>query len=159
VSHPSTAIVDSLYLSFEQNIMSESSAEVDRLKKRRAGHRGVVSRFVNEANLLLEEERSEKTVGHLKMISAKLEEKSRLLKLFDETLLALIEVEEVEDDIMEAEMVSDNIDTVQSEIETFVGEPFSDGAPEHVSRPDDSEQLESLEAAKPTSSPRLISTP
>jgi len=61
------------------------------------------------------------------MISAKLEEKLRLLKSFDESLLALIEVEEVEDDIMEAEVVSDKIDTVRSEIETFVREPLSEG--------------------------------
>ena len=159
MSHPSTVIVVSSYLSFEQSIMSESSTEVDRLKKRRAGHRGVVSRLVNEANLLLDGDCSEKTVICLKMISAKLEEKSRLLKSFDESLLALIEVEEVEDNIMEAEVVSDKIDTVQSEIAAFVREPFGEGATEHVSRPDNSETLELLVAAKPTSSPKSNSTP
>ena len=59
MGHPSTVIVVSLYLSFEQNIMLESSTEVDRLKKRRAGHQGVVSRLVNEANSLLEGDCSE----------------------------------------------------------------------------------------------------
>jgi len=134
--------------------MSEQeTAELDRLKKKRSGHRGVVSRMINEANSMMEGERNERTVSRLKMISAKLEEKLTLLKTFDESLLALIDVEEVEDDIMEADVVSDKIDTVREEIELFVREPLKDRSTEHVSSRN-VDTLESLTTARPVSDTR-----
>ena len=63
--------------------MTESATEVDRPKNKR-GHWGVVSHLINEANLILEGERNDKTITHLKMISEKLKEKLHLLKWFDE---------------------------------------------------------------------------
>ena len=97
------------------------STELERLKSKRKGHRGVVSRLINEATPILEGESNEKVANHLKTISSKLEEKLQLLQTFDESLMALIDVKDIEEDIMESDLIADKIEQVRSEIENFLG--------------------------------------
>jgi len=55
-------------------------------------------------------------------------------------------------------VLSDIVDTVRSEIKAFVREPLGDRTAEHVSHPN-SEQIESLAAAKLSSNLESTNTP
>ena len=96
------------------------STKLERLKNKRKGHRGVVSRLINEATPILEGESNEKVANRLRTISSKLEEKLQLLQTFDESLMSLIDVKEIEKDIMESDLITDKIEQVRSEIEIFL---------------------------------------
>ena len=96
------------------------STELERLKNKRKGHRGVVSRLINEATPILEGESNEKVANCLKTISSNLEEKLQLLQMFDESLMSLIDVKEIEEDIMESDLITDKFEQVWSEIEIFL---------------------------------------
>jgi len=63
--------------------------------------------LINEATLILEGESNEKVVNRLKTISSKLEEK---LQTFDKSLMGLIDVKNTEEDIMESDLITDNIE-------------------------------------------------
>ena len=123
------------------------SAELERLKSKRKGHRGVVSRLINEATPILEGDSNEKVANHLKTISLKLKEKLQLLQRFDESLMALIDMKGTEED---TDLINDKIEQVQSEIEIFLSklvdktsriamptaiQPPEDVPTEHVNHP------------------------
>ena len=71
-------------------------SELEKLKAKRRGHRSVVTRLINEATPMMEEERTDKIVTRLRNICVQLEEKSCLLRTFNEDVLTLIDVEEIE---------------------------------------------------------------
>ena len=67
------------------------SEQLERVKPRRKAHRGVVTKLVNEATLLIEGERTERVLTRLKTIEEQLVEKTRTLKNLDEEVLRLID--------------------------------------------------------------------
>ena len=60
------------------------SEQLERLKQRRKGNCGVVTRFINEATPLLEGERVERSIIRLQTIDKQLTEKLKVLRGFDE---------------------------------------------------------------------------
>jgi len=97
--------------------------QLERLKQRRKGHRGVVTRLINEAAPLLEGERVEKSVSRLRTIDEQLTEKLKVLRGFDEEMLTLIDVKEIENDLLEAEAIADKVSQVCGEIKAYLSKP------------------------------------
>ena len=60
-----------------------SSEQLERVKQQRKGHRGVVTRLINEAISLFEGERTERSIIRLRIIDEQLTEKLKLLRGFD----------------------------------------------------------------------------
>ena len=89
----------------------------------RAGHRGVVTRHINEAKTILEnrrehghveEELTVAQVDRLNVISLLLLEKQKTLSKIDQEVLELCELTEIEREIQESEnIVSKNLETKQ----------------------------------------------
>lgn len=99
-------------------VMSEN---LERLKKRRRENRGVATKKVQEAKALLEGESKDDSVYvRIRDIQSSLEEKLKLLKELDETILQVCPTEEIEVDIVEADEANSRILTVISECKRFV---------------------------------------
>ena len=86
-----------------------SSEQLERVKQRRKGHHGVVTRLINETTPLFEGERTERSIIRLRIIDEQLTEKLKLLRGFDEEILALIDVKDIENDVLEAEAIADKV--------------------------------------------------
>ena len=81
-----------------------SEAALERLKARRRGHRGVITKYVQEAKSLQEiEDLDEKRRLGMGTLSELLKEKSAVLKTLDEEILATCPTNEIEQEIKEAE--------------------------------------------------------
>ena len=93
------------------------STDLERLKAQRRGQRGVVTKFSREAKTLLDTELLEDgALRQLEVISKQLEEKCTLLKTLDESILVECPTEDIEDEIVEAEEITDKITQLRAEI-------------------------------------------
>ena len=108
------------------------SEQLERVKPRRKAHRGVVTKLVNEATLLIEGERTERVLTRLKTIEEQLVEKTRTLKNLDEEVLRLIDVTEIENNVLESETVLDKIAQLCGEINAFTKKPTKLPPSDHV---------------------------
>ena len=101
--------------------------DLDRLKARRRGQRGVVTKFTREAKTLMETELLEDdSLRRLEVISKQLEGKCTLLKALDESILAECPTDEIENEVVEAEELSDKITQLRVEIESVLPSKSSD---------------------------------
>ena len=99
------------------------SEQLERVKAQRKAHRGVVTKLVNEATPLIEGERTERVLNHLKTIDEQLAEKTRTLNNFNEEVLRSIDMTEIENDALESETVLDKMAQLRGEIYVFLKKP------------------------------------
>ena len=85
--------------------MSETLA---RIRAKRAGNRGVMTKLSNEADALLMAETVDKQ--RLKIISDSLNDKLKLVKTFDEEILENCAVDEIENEIEESDEVNSRME-------------------------------------------------
>jgi len=118
-----------------------SNEQLERVKQRRKGHRGVVTRLINEATPLFEGDRSEKSIIRLRIIDEQLTEKLKVLRTFDEEVLTLIDVKEIENDVLQAEDIADKVSQLCGEIKAYLTKPpkLSASKTDDVSVPKDTE--------------------
>ena len=76
--------------------------------------------MVNEATPILEGEITDKLLTCLRIIDGQLKDKGRLLSSFNEEILALINVPDIEADILESETISDRIAQMRGEIKVML---------------------------------------
>ena len=94
---------------------------LERLKRTRGAHRGVATKYTQEAKALLETEMiEEKALRRLKVLSDLLQDKARELKEMDDKILASCPTEEIEREVEEAEEIIARVAELQAEIETVV---------------------------------------
>ena len=94
---------------------------LERLKRTRGAHRGVATKYTQEAKVLLETEMiEEKALRRLKVLSDLLQDKARELKEMDDKILASCPTEEIEREVEEAEEIIARVAELQAEIETVV---------------------------------------
>ena len=98
--------------------MSDSEL-LDKLKARRGDQRSVVSRFLNEASSLMEQEVSAKGLSRLKTLHEHLAGKMVILQELDDKIVDACPVGEIEDDIVCAAELSDKIGEARKEITEF----------------------------------------
>ena len=85
----------------------------------RRAHRGVATRYIQEAKTLLDTETMEdRALRRLKVLSDLLREKARELKEMDERVLAVCPTDEIEREVEEAEGINARVVELQAEIET-----------------------------------------
>ena len=90
-----------------------------RLKMSRRAHRGVATRYIQEAKTLLDTETMEdRALRQLKVLSDLLREKARELKEMDERVLAVCPTDEIEREVEESEGINARVVELQAEIET-----------------------------------------
>ena len=93
-------------------------AALECLKARRRGHRGVVTKYVQEAKSLLEiEDLDEKRRLRMGTLSELLKEKSAVLKTLHEEILATCPTDEIEQEIEDAEDITSKIAEIRVEID------------------------------------------
>ena len=85
-----------------------SLEQLERIKAKRAGHRGIVTKLIKEIALLFLEG-SERALNRVRIINHQLEDKLTLLQNLDGEILELVPVREIEDEIMEADVISSKI--------------------------------------------------
>ena len=95
-----------------------SDEQLNRLKARRRGHRGVATKLIREATSLMEGELTATNVERIKSISKLLEEKSKLLKELDDDILNIIPTEDIEEEIIQNDEFNDNISETQKVMAT-----------------------------------------
>lgn len=95
-----------------------SDEQLNRLKARRRGHRGVATKLMREATSLMEGELTATNVDRIKSISKLLEEKSKLLKELDDDILNIIPTEDIEEEIIQNDEFNDNISETQKVMAT-----------------------------------------
>ena len=94
---------------------------LDRLKAQWRGHRGVATKYVQEARALVTgESRDEPVIVRIKRLQSSLEEKLELLKQLDEEILQASPTEAIEGEIVEADETNTKIATVISECRRLV---------------------------------------
>ena len=69
----------------------------------------MATRLINEVTLILEGEITDKFLIRLRIIDGQLADKKGMLTTFNEEILALIDVADIEADILESETISDKI--------------------------------------------------
>ena len=93
--------------------MTAEPKSLDRLKARRRGHRGVATKYVQEAKALFEgESRDDSTFRRVRTLQNSLEEKLALLKRLDEKILQVCPTDDIEGEILEADETNNRILTV-----------------------------------------------
>ena len=83
--------------------------QLDRLKTRRRGHRGVVAKLLREATSLMIGELTTIIKDRLKRICELLLEKTRVLKELDDEILNISPTEDIEQEIIQADEFVDKI--------------------------------------------------
>ena len=98
------------------------SEALDRVKKRRSGHRGVVTKYLKEAKSILDSDvdLDEKRLVKVKALSEILKEKLDLLNTLDEEVLATCPAEEIEREIEEAEDIKCRIVEMRTELDSHL---------------------------------------
>ena len=71
-------------------------SKMERLKAKRRAHQSIVTRLINEAAPMMEGEHTDRIVTRPQTIDVQLEEKVTMLQTFNENLLSLIDVEEID---------------------------------------------------------------
>ena len=95
-----------------------SKESIERLRAKRGGYRGVVTKLVKEAQeLLLSSEVDIQVIERCEIISGQLETRMNILNGINEEILGLCEVSEIGDEIEEAAVVLDRILNVKGKIE------------------------------------------
>ena len=85
------------------------SSNIGRIRAVRVGNRGVLTKLTNEAEVLLKETKANK--GRLQTITTLLDEKIKRVKVLDEKVLELCEVEDIATEIEESdEIISRTLD-------------------------------------------------
>ena len=96
-------------------------------KAKRVGHRGVVTRYLQETRSLLDKETiDDKTRRRLGVLRGLLQDKSEVLKRLDEEILAGCATENIEGEIIEADEISSKIIETLTEMRSVV-EPSERG--------------------------------
>ena len=86
----------------------------------RRAHRGVATRYIQEAKTLLDTEMIEdRVLRRLKVLSDLLREKACKLKEMDERVLAICPTDKIEREVKEAEGINARVVKLQAEIETM----------------------------------------
>ena len=95
------------------------SEALERVKKRRSGHRGVVTKYLKEVKHILESDADldEKRLVKVKALSEILKEKFDLLNTLDEEVLATCPTEDIEKEIEEAEDIKCRIVEICTELD------------------------------------------
>jgi len=95
------------------------SEALERVKKRRSRHRGVVMKYLKEAKHILDSdaELEEKSLVKVKALSNILKEKLDLLNTLDEEVLAACPTDDIEREIEESEEIKCKIVEIRTEIE------------------------------------------
>ena len=115
--------------------LAMSSEQLERTKAKRAGHRGIVTKLVKEAAPLFLEG-SERALNRLRTINRQLDDKLTLLQDLDGEILELVPVGEVEDEIMEAGVISSKIVDLREQIADFMAKSrTSETAPKMTLEP------------------------
>lgn len=81
--------------------MSENKENLARIRAIRGGNRGVITKLINETEVLLKEEILNR--GRLKTITDLLEEKLKIVKALDEKVVENCEVNDIEIEIEESD--------------------------------------------------------
>ena len=81
--------------------MSENKENLARIRAIRGGNRGVITKLINETEVLLKEEILNQ--GRLKTITDLLEEKLKIVKALDEKVVENCEVNDIEIEIEESD--------------------------------------------------------
>ena len=94
---------------------------LERRKAKRAGNRGVVTRYLQETRSLLDKETiDDKTRRRLRILRGLLQDKSEVLKRLDEEILAGCATENIEGEIIEADEISSKIIETLTEMRSVV---------------------------------------
>ena len=94
---------------------------LERRKAKRAGHRGVVTRYLQETRSLLDKETiDDKARRRLGVLRGLLQDKSEILKRLDEEILAGCATDNIEGEIIEADEISSKIIETLTEMRSVV---------------------------------------
>ena len=96
--------------------MTESKENLDRLRAKRGGHRGVCTKLAKEADELLHLP-GDVDVGRCEIIRSLLEGKLKILSEIDEEILGLCDVKDIEQEIEESAEVVSRILTAKRKLE------------------------------------------
>lgn len=111
---------DRLIVYYYVVIMTE---KLERIRATRRGNRGVITRFINEAKQHLQTEENIKTSkDRLNTLHDLLEEKLMVVKQFDQEILELCEIKDIENEIEESEEINSRVLDVKKEISKAVSE-------------------------------------
>jgi len=130
-----------------------NSESLDKLRALRGGQQSVISRFINEAAALMEEEISAKGLSRLKTLSGYLADKVSILEQLDDKIVNAIPVEEIKNGIVCAAKLSDKIGETGKDIAEFrdkatsgssvvVSPPYSPEGDKTVSSPHDQSETD-----------------
>ena len=83
-----------------------SEPDIDRLKAKRRGHRGVTTKFIQEAKVIVDNHEITKlNRPRLNILDNLPQEKEKLLRGMDDEMLSLCKVEEIEKEIEDADAI------------------------------------------------------
>lgn len=129
--------------------MSENKENLARIRAIRGGNRGVITKLINETEVLLKEEILNR--GRLKTITDLLEEKLKIVKALDEKVVENCEVNDIE--IEESDdLISRVLDTKRHILEKTSEETtteFQQKKPDNVSTPKKQQSQQQLEQTTP----------
>ena len=98
-----------------------TTENLDRLKARRRGHRGVATKYVQEARALVTgESRDEPVIIRIKSLINSLGEKLELLKRLEEEILQISPTDAIKGEILEADETNAKITTIISDCRRLV---------------------------------------
>ena len=92
-----------------------SKENLERLRAKRGGYRGVTTKLIKESLEILES--TDVDIQRCEVISKQLEDKMTILKELNDEILGICEVSEIEHEIEEAAVVIDRILNTKSKIE------------------------------------------
>ena len=85
-----------------------SSEQLEQIKVKRAGHRGIVTKLIKECGSIIFG-RVQEALNRGRTINRQLEDKLMFLQNLDGEILELVPVGKVKDEIMEADIISSKI--------------------------------------------------
>ena len=94
--------------------MTEDNSNLARIRAVRGGNRAVITKLINEAKALLDEEQLNR--GRLSTITELLDEKSKIVKGLDEKILDVCEVGDIQNEIEAADELYSRVLDVQRDI-------------------------------------------
>ena len=109
-------VVVFVFTTFTESAML--SEQLDRIKAKRGGHRGIITKLPKKVAQLFTEE-SERAYKRLRSIDHQLEEKVALLQNLDGEILELVAVDEIEEEIIEADVILEKITQLREQVAEF----------------------------------------